>query len=338
MPSRRSRRAKRMRIPATPVIMVPTSSSGPTIPASRRMAPRPAIRSVSRPARPDHYLHYLGIDPSIVAGTVQASLTRLARSWWLAVDMALLLLLFLVCFRYPFGASYFFEISTFGLGAVVVLLSYALVQRILRPTYYLRVGLRSSVRSVFAGLVVTQTILSVSSILVLLLLALITGRFAQGSPGAVTAGAISLSANATLVGALTIALCTPATNRLMREAFLLWLVLALASYSASGFLGAVLVIARLPLLPFAACYSIGATGTIDMAGLVALIAQLVLVSGIVWFCDISVSRRSRLRGSLSTPAVEERVAERTSSHRKNGSNNGSAYRHRHAENQHDKEA
>jgi len=230
----------------------------------------------------------LGLKRQVVVGTAELALHRYTRSKWLPFSIVLMLVLFLVCFRYPFGAPYFFDIATFGMGAITVVTTYALVHWILSPMLYLRTGIRTSLRSMFAGLALASATISTTLILLLLFLALITRRFAETMPGPLVAGTIGLLANCILVGTLTVTLSTPATAKIMRFAFLVWLVLALASYEASGFLIVLLWPARLLLLPFAACYNFGVTGTIGFSGLLALLAEAASVAGLVWFSETSL--------------------------------------------------
>jgi hypothetical protein len=234
----------------------------------------------------------LGLKRQVVVGTAELALHRYTRSRWLPACIALVLVLFLVCFRYPFGAPYFYDIATFGMVAITIVTTYALVHWILSPMAYLRTGLRTSLRSMFAGLALASATISTSLILLLLFLALITRRFAETMPGPLIAGTIGLLANCILVGTLTVTLSTPATAKTMRFAFLVWLVVALSSYDADGLLMVLLWPARLLLLPFAACYNFGVTGTIDFRGLLALLAEAAAVAGLVWFSEANL--RSRL--------------------------------------------
>jgi hypothetical protein len=225
------------------------------------------------------------------------ALQRYVRSRWLPLDVALLLVLFLICFRYPFGAAYFFDISTFGLGVIVAITTFGLVHWLLRPITYLRIGLHaSSLRSMYIGLVLASAAISALLLLSLLFLALITGRFAGTAPGPLIVGGIGLLANCVLVGAATIALSASATTTIIRLFSLVWLVLGLASYSADGWLEILLFLFRLPLLPFAACYNLGVTGVIGWGGLLALLGQLACISGAIWLCEAGIRRRlSRAR-------------------------------------------
>jgi hypothetical protein len=220
--------------------------------------------------------------------TSELALRRFSRSRWLLLTLFLALVLFLVCFRYPFGASYFYDIATFGLGAITATAAYVLVRWVTPPMWYIRYGLRTSLASVFAGLVLAMTAISASLILAVLFLALITGRFVDTEPGPLVAGAIGLLANCILVGTLTMTLSTPATTAAIRRIFLVWLILAFASYQTSDILAVLLFPARLPLLPVAACYDFGNSGSIGWGGLLALLVQISFVVGLVWFHEASL--------------------------------------------------
>jgi hypothetical protein len=269
--------------------MPPSTGTGsPTAPAYSMSVATLTTEPASLPAQ---LALALGISPAVTAGILERALYRYSRSKWLPIDVALLLVLFLICFRDPFGSAYFFDISTFGLGAIVAMTTYRLVHSLLRPMTYLRIGLRDSLRSMFIGLVLASAAISALLLLSLIFLALITARFAGTTPGSVVAGGLGLLANCVLVGAATIALSTSVTTNITRLFSLVWLVLALASYSASGLLGILLFPFRLPLLPFAACYNLGVTGVIGWSGLLALLGQLICIGGIIWLCEASIRRR-----------------------------------------------
>jgi hypothetical protein len=233
----------------------------------------------------------LGIQPEIIRRVTELGLYRYSRSKWLLVELALILVLFLVCFRDPFGAAYFFDISTFGLGAIVAITTYGLVHSLIHPMTYLRIGLRTSLRSMFIGLALASAAISALLLLSLLFLAIITGRFAATAAGPLVAGGIGLLANCALIGAATIALSTSVTTNIIRLFSLVWLVLALASYSADGLLRILLFPFRLPLLPFATCYNFGVTGIIGWSGLLALLGQLICIGVIIWLCEAGIRGR-----------------------------------------------
>ena len=228
---------------------------------------------------------------AVILQITQLALRRSFRSYWLLVALALTLALFLVCFRFPFGAAYFFDISAFGMGAITALTTYTLVHSIFPPISYLRLGFRQSLRGTFAGLTLAAVTICSSLVLVVLLLAVVTGRFAGTTPGAVIAGTIGLLANCLVIATLTIALSAPGTTSIMRRVVLLWLVLAFASYQASGLLEILLFPAKLLLLPVAASYDFGVTGNIGWGGLVALVVQAAYIAGLIWFATASVENR-----------------------------------------------
>jgi len=72
---------------------------------------------------------------------------------------------------------------------------------------------------------------------------------------------------------------------------LLWLVLAFASYQASGLLAILLFPAKLLLLPVAASYDFGVTGSIGWGGLLAIVVQAAYIVGLIWFATASVENR-----------------------------------------------
>ena len=250
------------------------------------------MREMQQPASPLALLSYLvsatGLQSTVMRETAELALRRFSRSRWLLLILFLTLVLFLVCFRNPFGTSYFYDIATFGLGAITATAAYALVRSVVPPMWYIRYGRRTSLESVFAGLILAIAAISALLILLALFLAFITERFADTEPGPLVAGAIGLAANCILVGTLTMTLATPATTAAMRRIFLAWLVLAFASYQASGFLAVLLFPARLLLLPVAACYDFGNSGSIGWGGLLALLGQAGLVVGLVWFHEASL--------------------------------------------------
>jgi hypothetical protein len=247
---------------------------------------------IQQPVSPLALLAYLasatGFQKSVMLETAELALRRWSSSRWLFLTLFLTLVLFFICFRYPFGASYFYDIATFGLGAITATAAYVLVRWVTPPMWYIRYGHRTSEKSVFAGLVLAMAAISASLIFTMLFLALVTERFVDTGPGPLVAGAIGLLANCILIGTLTMTLSTPATTAAMRRIFLVWLILAFASYQASGILAVVIFPARLLLLPVAACYDFGNSGSIGWGGLLALLVQAGFVIGLVWFHEASL--------------------------------------------------
>src|SRR5215469_10850735 len=77
-----------------------------------------------------------GLQSAVMLETAGLALRRFMRSWWLLLVVWLTLMLFLVCFRYPFGATYFYDITTFGLGAITAVAAFVLVHLVVPPMRY----------------------------------------------------------------------------------------------------------------------------------------------------------------------------------------------------------
>jgi hypothetical protein len=93
--------------------------------------------------------------------------------------------------------------------------------------------------------------------LLLLALALLFHRIDNPSAPALLIGSFGTLANCVALCALTVALSPPLATRLQRIIFLAWLVLALTPPLDLGPLPTLLAIARGPMLPLAACYTLG---------------------------------------------------------------------------------
>jgi hypothetical protein len=83
---------------------------------------------------------------------------------------------------------------------------------------------------------------------------------------------------------------------------LLWVVLAFASYQASGLLAVLLFPAKLLLLPIAASYDFGVTGSIGWGGLLALVAQAFYIAVLTWFASASLENRRHHSHSAPGPS------------------------------------
>ena len=124
------------------------------------------MREMERPASLLALLSYLasatGLQSTVMLETAELALRRFSRSRWLLLTLFLTVVLILVCFRYPFGASYFYDITTFGLGAITATAAYVMVRSVVPPMWYIRYGRRTSLESVFAGLVLAMAAISFS--------------------------------------------------------------------------------------------------------------------------------------------------------------------------------
>src|SRR5262249_26905052 len=81
-------------------------------------------------------------------------------------------------------------------------------------------------------------------------------RFTAASWGDLVAGMLGLLLSCTLLGVLPLILSSPPAPPDLRLVALIVLVLGLASYNVTGALANLLLIARLPLLPLVACYTL----------------------------------------------------------------------------------
>jgi hypothetical protein len=127
------------------------------------------------------------------------------------------------------------------------------------------------------ALALTTLALRLGACLLLLALVLLSGRLASASTGGVVAGIAGLVADTTLVALLALLLSTPVVSIRARIVFFAWLTVALASYGEVPLAG-VLGLARLPLLPVAACYQLSQTGTLTWGALLALLLVAVYVA------------------------------------------------------------
>src|SRR5262249_26783335 len=81
-------------------------------------------------------------------------------------------------------------------------------------------------------------------------------RFTAAGWGELVAGMLGLLLSCAVLGALPLVLSSPPTPPDLRLGVLVVLVLGLASYNVTGMPAILLLIARLPLLPFIACYAL----------------------------------------------------------------------------------
>jgi hypothetical protein len=89
-------------------------------------------------------------------------------------------------------------------------------------------------------------------------------------------------------------LSVPVATRRGQIVFLAWLVAVLYSNSnlspAAGFLA----VSRIPLAPLAACYNLGATGTMSWYGLLMLALAVGYVVGLALLAEFWLARRDLL--------------------------------------------
>ena len=223
---------------------------------------------------------------------------RYLRSYWFIAEVIAICGLFALCFGTSFDAVYFYRIAGLALGLFALIATYALDHEVLSQRIYLLHSLRALGRPTVAPLVLAAAVTRIISFMLLLSLVFVFHRLIPIEPLAFVAGSVGLVANCVLIVAVDISCTTPFTPRAMTLGVMIWLVAALATYSSSSILltnAFVSWLLRLPLLPFAACYNFGVTGTIGWAGLVALLAQIAFVAAAVIAIDIRLRHQLQKR-------------------------------------------
>lgn len=196
-------------------------------------------------------------------------------------EAAALALFFLLAFHSAGDPAHFFEAAFAGLGVLAVLGAAIAVMSTFRPSVYTPLAERHGRGACVRGLALALVAVRLGSYLYLLVPALLTGRIIGASFGAMLAGTLGLLANVILLSLVTAALCPPFVTSRERMGFLVWLVAALYSYVDSTLLERICVIARLPLLPLAACFDAGITGALGWGGLLALLIVAGYALGLV---------------------------------------------------------
>lgn len=196
-------------------------------------------------------------------------------------EAAVLAIVFLVAFHNAGDPAHFFEAASAGLGVLAVAGAALTVMSTFQPSFYTPLAERYGREACVRGLALALVTIRLGSYLYLLVPALLTGRIVGASFGAMLAGTLGLLANVILLALVTVALCPPFATSRERMGFLGWLVAALYSYVDSNLLARICVIARLPLLPLAACFDSGITGELGWGGLLALLIVAGYALGLV---------------------------------------------------------
>jgi hypothetical protein len=105
------------------------------------------------------------------------------------------------------------------------------------------------------------------------------------------AGSVGLLANCIVISTLVVVFSTPIATRIARIALLAWFAAVLYSNTSPGPVASFLSISRLPLIPMTTCFNLGAAGSIDWTGLVALLIVLVYVLGLTRLGEYWLGRR-----------------------------------------------
>jgi len=107
-------------------------------------------------------------------------------------------------------------------------------------------------------------------------------------------GKTGLLVNCIIISTLTVVLSVPMATRRVQIVFLAWLVAMLYSNSNLGPAAGLLAVSRIPLAPLAACYNLGATGTMSRYGLLMLALAVGYVVGLALLAEFWLARRDLL--------------------------------------------
>ena len=212
-------------------------------------------------------------------------LVAYTRSGWLLVELAYVLALYLFAFGYPFEPPFFFETAHWGLGLLTVCATTLLGSRAMRLSVAQPAIAHASRRAYVAALMLVVAVLRIALYVALLALVFLGGRFINATGGALFSGSLGLIAGCIVLAALTLALSPAFAPRPARLLGLAWLVAALYSYSAAGWLAALLFPFHLPLWPIFAGYAMGMTGSVGIGGLLALACDAAAVVGLALLAD-----------------------------------------------------
>lgn len=223
--------------------------------------------------------HNLWERPAIAVA--RALLWDYVSSGWVVGEATALVAFFLLAFRDAGDSAHFFEAASAGLGVLAIVGAAVAVARVLRPHVYAPLAERHGRGACGRGLALALVAIRLGSYLYVLALALLSGKLTGATFSALLAGSLGLLANVIVLSLATVALCPPFATQRWRMGLLAWLVIALFSYTDNGFLAWICVVARLPLLPLAACYDSGITGTLGWGGLLGLLILAGYALGIV---------------------------------------------------------
>ncbi len=220
------------------------------------------------------------------------------RSGWLWGEVLLVLAVYAVFFDYPGTTGDIVYLSGFA-GRVLIglaaLSTAIMVHRAFLAKAYLPLARLSSRGTYVRGVFLAAAFLRLPLYLELLALYFLQHHSLVANwPTALLAGSIGLLANCTVAVAVALLLSPPIATRIEMIVFLLWLCLALASYTMEGAFGTILAPFRWPLLPLIACYNFGQTGVINGWGVLALVVMVGYVVGLLRLAEALLARRDLL--------------------------------------------
>jgi hypothetical protein len=192
-----------------------------------------------------------------VLAVARRTLGRYVFSVWAAVDVILVVAIFAFSYGSPFNTLSFFSTAAFLLAILSAISAYGLVHGVVPPEVYLPLAQRYGGARCVGGLALAAALIRAAAYLLLLALCLAFRRFTVAPLGMLLVGSLGLILACAFVATVIIALSAAIAPRAARWAALVLLVLGFASYDAGGPLGVVLLVTRLPLLPFVAAYALG---------------------------------------------------------------------------------
>lgn len=227
------------------------------------------------------------------------TLASYLRSGWLWGEFVLVLACFAVLY-FPFREStiYFNGTTLFCLGALAILGVTIMVRQATSARIYLLLARLTSRAAYSRGLMLAAAALRLPLYLFFLLLVLLFRRLTDTDPGALAWGVLGIVPATMLIAALTVALCPPIATRRVLIVFLSWVAVMLFSFHPiatwPAWLDTVLNIARLPLWPLQACYTLSITGGFTLASLLGLLMLLVYAVIIVLVAGRWLEKRELL--------------------------------------------
>jgi len=252
----------------------------------------PSLRPVSLPQA----LINLWRTPTLTVA--RFTLRSYIRSGWILGDIVIVWLLY-AAFFLEFGGNvkYFYDTAGQGLYALAILSTIVMTQRAMQARVYLPLARLSSRSAYVQGVILATGILRIPTFLLMLVLA--AGYHTHvpilGIQGATVSnmlpGVLGLLLNCIVLSTLTVVLSIPIATRRIQIVFLAWLAVVLYSNTNPTLIAQYLAVTRLPLAPFAACHSFGATGIIDGYGLVMVILEVGYIVGLTLLADFWLKKR-----------------------------------------------
>ena len=254
---------------------------------------QPVARGVASVAsQPAAFFAALWRAPSVTLARI--ILEGYVRSGWVWGEVVLVLAQFAALMEFAGNTSYWFDTLALGLGGQAILGTALMVHRAFGARAYLPLTRLAHRAPYPRALVLASSALRVPLFALYLLCILLSGRLTNPTPGGIFSGTVGLLAGSMVLVAATVLLSPHIATRLHRILFLVWLVLALATFGYDGPLAPLVAMTHLPLLPIAASFAFGARGAIGWPGLGALALDALLVGALILLAQALFARRDLL--------------------------------------------